>query len=58
MMISLVIETGAAVMPRKCARATILTADSLSLCGGPKSRVNPESLQMHDFRSQRKEYRK
>jgi hypothetical protein len=57
-MISSVIETQAAVMPRKCPRARILTADSLSLCGGPKSRMNPESLQMHDFRSQRKEYRK
>jgi hypothetical protein len=30
-MISPVIETHAAVMPRKCARATILTADSLRL---------------------------
>jgi hypothetical protein len=57
-MISSVIETQAAVMPRKCPRARILTADSLSLCGGPKSRMDPESLQMHDFRSQRKEYRK
>jgi hypothetical protein len=30
-MISSVIETHAAVMPRKCTRATILTADSLRL---------------------------
>jgi hypothetical protein len=30
-MISPVIETHAAVMPRKCTRATLLSADSLSL---------------------------
>jgi len=30
-MISSVIETHAAVMPRKCTRATLLSADSLSI---------------------------
>jgi hypothetical protein len=61
-MISPVIETRGAVMPRKRARATILTADSISLCGGTKSTMNPELFQMRDllsrFRSQRKEYGK
>jgi hypothetical protein len=61
-MISPVIETRGAVMLRKCARAMILTADSLSLCGGTKSTMNSELLQMRDLLSRfslwRKEYGK